>query len=312
MRPVAGERPAGARLGLGDLALVVWKDQVLAATVEVERLSEIFHGHRRTLDVPARTSGTPRAVPRRLARFRALPEREITRVALALVDLDAGAGEELVEVLAGEPAVGREATDLEIDVAVDRVGVTGRHQPSDELDHLRHVLRRLRVDVGGQDPERGHVGALGGDEALGELARGDALLVRALDDPVVDVGIVLDERDPITLEREVAANHVEGHRASRVADVRVVVYGHPAHVHSHLRGGQRDEFLLRPRHRVVDPDHSVTSTLTTAIAAMPSLRPSRPSPSGLLALTLTRSIASPSTSASRLAISGSSGARRGA
>src|SRR5206468_12233945 len=125
VRPVAGERPAGARLGLGDLALVVWKDQVLAATVEVERLSEIFHGHRRTLDVPARTSGTPRAVPRWLARLRAFPEREITRIALALVDLDARAGEELVEVLPGEPAVGREATDLEVHVAVDGVGVTG-------------------------------------------------------------------------------------------------------------------------------------------------------------------------------------------
>ena len=291
---------------------MVWKDQVLAATVEVERLSEIFHGHRRTLDVPARTSGTPRAVPRWLARLRAFPEREVTRIALALVDLDARAGEELVEVLPGEPAVGREATDLEVHVAVDGVGVTGRHQPPDELDHLRHVLRRLRVEVGGQDPERGHVGALGGDEALGELARGDAPLVRALDDPVVDVGVVLDERDPVALERQIAANHVEDHRAPRVADVRVVVHGHPAHVHADGGSGQRHEFLLRPRHRVVDPDHSVTSTLTTAIAAMPSSRPSRPSPSGLLALTLTRSIASPSTSASRLAISGSSGARRGA
>ena len=261
--------------------------------------------------MPAGASRPPRAVPRRLPGLGALPEREITRIALALVDLDARAGEELVEILPGEPAVGREATDLEIHVAVDRVGVTGRHQPADELDHLGHVLRRLRVDVGGQDPERGHVGALGGDEALRELARGDALLARPLDDTVVDVGVVLDERDLVTLEGQVTANHIEDHRASRVADVRLIVHGHPAHVHADVRSGQRDELLLRPCHRVVDPDHSVTSTLTTAIAAMPSLRPSRPSPSGLFALTLTRSIASPSTSASRLAISGSSGARRG-
>src|SRR2546426_119426 len=45
---------------------------------------------------------------------------------------------------------------------------------------------------------------------------------------------------------------------------------------------------------------------------MPSRRPTRPSPSGLFALTLTRSTWIPSTSARRLAISGRWGASRGA
>src|SRR5262249_41154260 len=142
----------------------------------------------------------------------------------------------------------------------------------------------------------------------------DTRVVGALDDPVVDVRIVLHERDAIALEGQIAANHVEDYRAARVADVGVVVHGHPAHVHADFARCDRDEVLLRPGHRVGDPDHAVTSTLTTPppIAPLPSRRPPRPSPSGLSAFTLTRSTSRPSVSARRLAISGSSAARRGA
>src|SRR5262249_18379509 len=166
--------------------------------------------------------------------------------------------------------------------------------------------------VGRQHAERSHVLALCRDEALRELARGHARVVGALDDAIVDVGVVLHERHAIAPEGEIAADHVEDHGAARVADVRVVVDGPPAHVHADFARHEGTEFLLRPRYRVGDPHHPVPSTLPTAIAAIPSCRPSRPSPSGLLAFTLTRSISSPSTSASRLPISGNSGARRGA
>src|SRR4030095_6842136 len=284
----------------------------LATAVKLEGRAEILHGHRGALDVPPGPALSPRAVPRRLAGLRALPEREIARIALAPLPLDAGGGQELVEILPGEPPVRGKAADGEVHVAVDRVGVPGGHQLLDEPDHLGPSLGRLRLAVGGQHAERGHVVALRRDEALGELARGHTRVVGALDDAIVDVGVVLHERHARAVEGEVAADHVEDHGAARVADVRVVVDGHPAHVHADFARREGDEFLLRARHRVGDPDHPVTSTLTTAIAAIPSCRPSRPSPSGLLAFTLTRSISRPSTSASRLAISGKSGARRGA
>src|SRR2546422_5357462 len=255
---------------------------------------------------------SPRAPPRGLARLRALPERKVARVALPLVHFDGGARQQLVEILPQEPAVRGEAADLEVDVAVDRVGVAGGDQPLDELEHLGYVFRRLRIHVGCQDPQGGHVLAFGGDIALGEFARRNARFVGASDDPIVDVGVVLDACDPIALEGEVTPDHVEDDGAPRVPDVRVVVHGHPAHVHADFARCEGNEFLLRSGHRVGDPDHPATSTLTTAIAAIPSCRPTTPSPSGFFALTLTLSTSSPSTSASRLAISGSRGARRGA
>src|SRR4029450_11935524 len=93
VHPVAGERLAGTGLGLGDLALVMRKDQILAAAVKVERGAEILHGHRGALDVPPRPTRSPRTVPGGLARLRGLPQREIARIALALVHLDTGARE---------------------------------------------------------------------------------------------------------------------------------------------------------------------------------------------------------------------------
>src|SRR6266478_2650057 len=98
VHPVAGEGLVRHRLRLGDLALVVRKDEVLAAAVDVERLAEIAHGHRRALDVPARPPRAPWTRPRRLVGLGHLPQREVAGVTLALVDGDARGGQQLVEV----------------------------------------------------------------------------------------------------------------------------------------------------------------------------------------------------------------------
>src|SRR5438128_10428786 len=113
------------------------EDQVLAASVQVEGRAEIFHGHRGALDVPPGPAPSPRAVPGGLAGLRGFPEREITGVALALVHLDAGARQQLVEVLARQPPAWREAADREVEAAPDRVGLVGGPPTRHGLDHLR-------------------------------------------------------------------------------------------------------------------------------------------------------------------------------
>ena len=109
--------------GLGDLVLVVREDQVDAAAVDVERLAQIAVRHRRALDVPAGPPGAPRALPRRLARLGALPEREVERAALLLADLDARARLQVVDALA--PRACRSSAKPrhgEVDVAAGGVG----------------------------------------------------------------------------------------------------------------------------------------------------------------------------------------------
>ena len=91
VQPVPRELVARA-FGLRDLVLVVREHEVVAAAVDVEAVAEDLERHRRALDVPAGPARAPRRRPRRLAGLRRLPQREVDRAALALVDLDARAG----------------------------------------------------------------------------------------------------------------------------------------------------------------------------------------------------------------------------
>ena len=89
--PVPGEVVAGGSR-LRPLVLVVREREVLATAVEVEALAEQVERHRRALDVPSRPAAAPGRVPRRLAGLGRLPEREVHRAALRLVDVDPCAG----------------------------------------------------------------------------------------------------------------------------------------------------------------------------------------------------------------------------
>src|SRR5438552_16177765 len=54
MQPRPHEWPTRRRFALGELILVVRKDEVDPARVDVERRPEVPHRHRRALDVPTR------------------------------------------------------------------------------------------------------------------------------------------------------------------------------------------------------------------------------------------------------------------
>ena len=71
MHPVAGELAAGERAAaLRRLVLVMRKDQVGAAAMDVERLAEIPPRHRAAFDVPARAARGPTGCPSRAGRRR--------------------------------------------------------------------------------------------------------------------------------------------------------------------------------------------------------------------------------------------------
>ena len=120
----------------------------------------------------------------------------------------------------------------------------------DERDHLGDLLRGARAHVGVHDPEAVH----GVDERVSverrDLGGRLALLVGALDDLVVDVGDVLDERHLVAAEGEVAARNVEGEKRTRIADVDVVVDGRATRIHRDLSLFAGPELLFAARLRV--------------------------------------------------------------
>ena len=143
----------------------------------------------------------------------------------------------VVEPAPGELAVRRQLVDREVDVAVGGVGEPLRLELADERDHLGDVLGRRGSICGGGAAEHPHV--------LAERRRCSpptprcavsAALLGALDDLVVDVGEVADERHLVAEEAQVAVDDVEDDQRARVADVRAVVDGDAADVHADLAG----------------------------------------------------------------------------
>ena len=249
------ERHAARGLRLRALVLVVREHQVGAAAMDVEWQAQVLLRHARALDVPARPAVAPGRFPRGLARLGRLPQREVERVALAVLDAlgaqIAMAGFHLVDVAARKRAVRRERTHAEVHVAVvGRVGMSRVDELLHERDHRVDFARRARAHRGVEHVHGVHVG----DEGLGVLGcdfGGAApLFVGLVDDLVVDVGHVLHEDHVETAPRQVAADDVEADERAGVADMDVVVHRGTAHVHLHLAVLERHEVDLLVHLRV--------------------------------------------------------------
>src|SRR5581483_10081037 len=304
-----------ARVRLRDLVLVMREDEVEPAAVDLEGRPERSAGHRRALDVPARPPRPPRRRPRGvLAGLRRLPQREVLRRLLARVPLLLL---HLVHALPREPAVLRVAPDAEVDVALDRVRVAALHELLDERHDRRHVLRRLRHQVGEPEAEVADVLDVPARRPLGELGartRGGVV------DLVVDVGDVVHERGLVAAPSQPAPQPHPDHERPRVADVRALVDGRPAEVHPD-RSGARRQLLELPRQRAVQP-HAPTlrrsssrgRAAITAASSGPRSRPVRASrtafrspPTAFSSRTMARASSPPSTSSrNRASVSGES------
>ncbi len=248
VQPVLREVVTGA-LGLRDLVLMMREHQIQSAAVDVERLAEVEHRHRRAFEVPSGPARTPRCGPRRLARLGGLPEREVPRIpfartgALALVDV--------VELVPGQPPVLGEAPDVEVDVAARRVRVTVVDEPLHHLDHLGDVPGRARLHRRRQHTQL-PVGPVERTlERRGPLPPRAARLGGLVQDLVVDIGDISHERDVVVVREQPAAQHVERDATADVADVRFALDGGATQVHRGMSGGQRDEVTRSPCHGVV-------------------------------------------------------------
>src|SRR5438093_4198487 len=73
---------------LCDLGLVMGKDEISTATMDIVRRSKVSDRHRGVLNVPAGPALAPRTVPSDLTRLLTLPEHKIGRVPLQRVRIN--------------------------------------------------------------------------------------------------------------------------------------------------------------------------------------------------------------------------------
>ncbi len=109
--------------------------------------------------------------------------------------------------------------------------------------------------VGSLDAERVRILVHETDEAVGQLADGFAVFVRAPDDLVVDVGDVAYVGEVKAAGPQPALDHVEDDENARMTQMAVVIDGHATDVHANLTRLDGDKFLLFPHKGIVDFQH---------------------------------------------------------
>src|SRR4030095_6206970 len=112
--PISRQRLSVVRTtALGYLILVVRKDEVEPAAMDVDRLAQMRADHRRAFYVPARTPAAPGAIPADHPFLAGFPQHEIGRVALVRRNLDPRPGNHLLAVAAAGRALNPSARDTE-------------------------------------------------------------------------------------------------------------------------------------------------------------------------------------------------------
>ncbi len=270
MDPVADGGFASEAFVLGNLALMMRKRKVFAAGVQVERIAQVRHRHRRALDMPSGKAPAPRTVPLHEVVGVFLPERKIARVLLfGILHGVAIRGLQLVGgLVARELAVVGKRIHRKVDTLIGLIGMSALHEAFYGFDLVRDVLGGTRTHVGLQQVERVPVV----EQHLGVVARqivdvGKALplalqcrchLVLALRvDQVVlgkvpHIGDVAHEGGVPPERLRGAVDEVGGEERPEVADMRVGVHGRAACVKAKVFVLQRlDRFHLAGQ-RVVE------------------------------------------------------------
>ncbi len=267
MHPKTCEGPAQRPFRLGDLVLVVRKDQIAPSPVDVEPRSQVLHTHCRALDVPSRPARPPGAVPGGLSRLGSLPQSEIERIGLVLPHAHALAMAHLGHLLLGELAVLIEAGHFEVHVGAGLVGVAILDELGDQSDDFLDVLGGERLHVRTPQPQPVGVVPIGLGE-LGAHFRGRAAFgIGPLDDLVIDVSDVLHKGHPVAQRLEVPLGHHRHHVRAGVTDVHVAVDRGSTEVHGHVVLVSGDEFFLLLVQRVIQTHYRSSPSVQPCPAA---------------------------------------------
>lgn len=254
MHPVAGEGMARAAFALGEFVLVVREHEIEAAAVDVDRVAEDLLAHGGALNVPAGPTLTPGAVPGRFTRFGAFPQGEVGRGFFPAHRFCPCASEHFFETAAAQLAVIFVFGAAEVDIAVERVGVTLFDQFADHVEHIANMVSGVREVIDGVDAHELQIIEIVVGHLFGEGFDCHALFVGFVDELVVDIGNVDDEGDVIAGVGQVAFDGVEDDGADHVADVSGLIDSGTAEVHFDPAGLNGLKSFLLPRKSAVDAE----------------------------------------------------------
>src|SRR3989339_371169 len=115
VNPVSDKRCFICGLALRNFTLVMREDVFESPAVDIQCLSQVFHGHSRAFEVPSWESFSPGAFPPHdVSWFCLFPEGKICRVSFFRIDFDSCASLEFLLFSAGKFSIFGKFLDIEI------------------------------------------------------------------------------------------------------------------------------------------------------------------------------------------------------
>ena len=251
VQPITDHRFAVAAFALRDLVLVMRKDQVQSAAVDVEGFSQQLAAHGGAFDMPAGPSRAPRAGPGGLTGLGLFPERKVAGGPFPIGRVPAFALHAVDRTVA-QLAVARVFGDFEIHVALRLIREPAVHELLDELHDVPDVFGGARHVIDLVDAQRPQVRQVVVRHLLGHLGHGNMTPLGFGDELVIHVRDIDHPGDLIAAIGQVAFHRVEDHGPHHVSDVGFAVDGGTAQVNADATGVHRLEGLFLPRQRVID------------------------------------------------------------
>ena len=169
--------------------------------MNIDGQAKFLANHCRAFDVPTRPSWAPGRIPARLPGFAPFPKSEIKGVFLAtLLPISrtaAGTLLLLIGIATTELAVVLGFGNIEIHITIGAVGSAFGFQLSNERLDAVDATGGSRHAIGWKNIQPAHVDLKGFDVALADRLHRAALFGSAIEDLVVDIGVILDVGDVV-------------------------------------------------------------------------------------------------------------------
>ena len=245
MQPVMYKRMnTGAAFRLSNLVFMMRENQIAAAAMEIKGFAQILHAHGRAFDMPAGTTGTPRALPCRLARFSGFPQRKIHRITLAVINVYTRAGHHILNITAGKLTIVfklfytvENVTVNNIAIAIVNQALYGRNNIIDMLGYTRINMRTAYIELIHYFKVRINI-------AVADVKPLHALFIGSVDNLVINIGKVLYMGYVIAFVLQEAADNVPGYERTRITNMRMVVRSNTANIDVGFARMNRYEFFF--------------------------------------------------------------------
>ncbi len=200
MHPETRERHFAREVfGLRDLARVMRKREIGAATVDVDLWAKVTHRHRSALDMPAGATWTPGTWPGRFTGSLRLPEHKIERVLLARIIRkipsfisDSKHGCIIVQAnCAGHDTELRILLNAVVDATLTLIRVPTRQERLDNLNHRGSLLGSICIYVGAAHVQRVHITQIPLCLESPQLIPGHTHFTGLTQDIIIDIGHIL-------------------------------------------------------------------------------------------------------------------------